>query len=258
MTDAQVVIKLAGLLQAGLSLRQAQQVMASELAQMQPETKEQISELLAIAKHFGGSAERLLEAVADRLENENRLLDQIALAAASPRATARLVSWLPVVCLGLAQLLGINVMATVGRNPVASISMLIGIILLVANNRWVKRLTAAAELKTKTQVAGLKQLSALTLQLTAGVAASSIRQQKPPPEVDELFELAQIHGIALLPLLHAQLRHLELRARFEVERGLAALGVKLLLPIGLLVLPALVFLAVIPTGLALVSAKSAF
>ena len=251
MRDAQVILKFASLLEAGLSLSQAQNALKVELDSLQPLVSRRLAELLDLAHSCGGSVKELLEALADQIENETRLLEQIELAAASPRATARLVSLLPLVCLGFAQVLGIDVLGAVTRNPAAFFSMLIGALLLVVNHRWLRRLLSSAELKAKAQVAGLRALGHISLQLSAGVTAGSIRRQGPPPEVDEIFELAQTHGAALLPLLRSQLRHLELRARYELERSLASLAIKLLMPIGLLVLPALVFLAVIPAGLAL-------
>ena len=251
MRDAKVILKFASLLEAGLSLSQAQNALKVELDLLQPPVSRRLADLLDLAHSFGGSVKELLEALADRIENETRLLEQIELAAASPRATARLVSLLPLVCLGFAQVLGIDVLGTVTRNPAALFSMLIGALLLVANQRWLRRLLSSAELKAKAQVAGLRALGHISLHLSAGVTGGSIRRQGPPPEVDEIFELAQTHGAALLPLLRSQLRHLELRARYELERSLASLAIKLLMPIGLLVLPALVFLAVIPAGLAL-------
>jgi tight adherence protein B len=255
VTDAQVILRFASLLEAGLSLSHAQRALTSQLELLQPAVRNQLSELIHLAGNHGGSVRELLEALADRLENETRLLEQIALAASSPRATARLVSLLPLVCLAFAQVLGINVFSTVTQNPAALISMLIGSLLLYANRRWLRRLLSRAELNAKTQVKGLQRLGAISLQLSAGVSAAAIRRQGSPPEVDEIFDLAQTHGAALLPLLRSQLRHLELRARYEVERSLASLAIRLLLPIGLLVLPALIFLAVIPAGLALLAAN---
>ena len=251
MSDAQLILKFASLLEAGLSLTQVQNALKVELDLLQPPVISQLAELLDLAHSYGGSVKELLEALADRIENETRLLEQIELAAAPPRATARLVSLLPLVCLGFAQVLGIDVLGAITHNPAALVSMLIGALLLVANQRWLHKLLSSAELKAKTQVAGLRALGHISLQLSAGVTAGSIRRQGPPPEVDEIFELAQTHGVALQPLLRSQLRHLELRARYELERSLASLAIKLLVPIGLLVLPALVFLAVVPAGLAL-------
>ena len=253
MTDAQLIVKLASLLEAGLSLAQARSFLAKEIDGLGGGVREQLTQLLELAESSGGSVVPLLEALADRLDNQQLLMRQIVLAAASPKATAKLVSFLPLICLGLAQLLGINVVSAFLRNPLAIGSAAIGGLLLLANLRWVKRLLASAESAAAQQVAGLQELGGLTLQLAAGVSAASLRHQKLPPEVLESFALAQTHGVALLPLLRSQLRHLELRTRFEVEQQLAALGIKLLLPIGLLVLPALVFMAVIPAGFALLA-----
>ena len=253
MTESQLILNLAGLLEAGLSLPQARGLLAIEIADLAVATQNQLSQLLLLAETSGGPVAQLLEALADRLDNQQRLMQQIALAAASPKATAKLVSFLPLICLGLAQLLGINVLSTFARNPIAVVSALVGVLLLMANRRWVARSLARAQADAQQQVVGLQELGGLTLQLAAGLSATSLRQQKLPPEVDECFALAQTHGVALLPLLRSQLRHLELRARFEVEHRLAALAIKLLVPIGLLVLPALVFMAVIPAGLALLA-----
>jgi len=255
MTDAQTVLKLTSLIEAGLSLSQAQRALGGELELLSPAVRGQLGKLLLLAQQNGGSIAGLLEALADRIDNETRMLELIELAAASPKATARLVSLLPLICLAFAQVLGINVFAVIAKNPAALGSIAIGAGLLIANRTWLRRLLASAEAKAKAQVAEIGQLGAISLQLAAGVSVSSVGQKPTSPQLEAIFELARSQGLALLPLLRSQIKHLELRTRYEVERSLASLAVKLLMPIGLLVLPALVFLAVIPTGLALVAAK---
>lgn len=70
--------------------------------------------------------------------------------------------------------------------------------------------------------------------------------------IHEALSFAALTGAAAAPLLYAEARHSRMAAGRAAEKRAAALGVKLVLPLGLCSLPAFIALGIVPVVLAMV------
>lgn len=95
---------------------------------------------LAICEESGAALADLLETVADDAETSADMHRALQSALAGPRATSRLLTYLPGIGLGLGQLLGINPLAVLTTHPVGRIALLCGVCLWLGNRLWCARL----------------------------------------------------------------------------------------------------------------------
>lgn len=99
---------------------------------------------LALSERSGAALATLLEHVADELEaaaDRERALD---VALAGPRSTRRMLGWLPVAGLGMAQLAGANPAGVLLMHPAGRLALLAGAVLWAINAFWGARLLASA------------------------------------------------------------------------------------------------------------------
>ena len=262
MNEAALTLqRLASLLGAGLSLAQAKQELVDELAALEPAVAAQIDRLLALAERYGSSLTEVLAELASDYRRRSRLQDRIEVISALPKSTANLVAWLPIGCLLAAQLMGLNPINATLHNPVAAVSLASGLLLLWLNRKIMSRLVTRTHVKVFNEGQDLNQLAEVTLSLQAGLPVRRILEAGVAAgvgagvgaQVRKSLELAERNGLAALGLLRSQLTieadQLSMTVETEVER----LQLRLLVPVGLLVLPALVLLAVVPTAIALLS-----
>lgn len=102
---------------------------------------------LAICEESGAALADLLETVADDAESSADMHRALLSALAGPRATSRLLTYLPGIGLGLGQLLGINPLAVLTTHPVGRISLLCGVCLWLGNRLWCARLLSTINSK---------------------------------------------------------------------------------------------------------------
>ena len=256
MTQSQTILKLASLLEAGLSVRRARSALQAEIGHLDSAVRTQLDSLLKAAELFGGSVVSILEALAEDLDAQAQMLNHIKRAQVAPRATAKLVTFLPLVMLALAQLFGLNVAGAFFAKPLLCISFAIGAGLLFANHKVISRLVAKIKAQALAEVDGMVELSSVVILLGAGVPVSVVQKQAERPATSELQALvrfATAEGASLLPLLRSASKQKRRQAAHQVELQVERLGIKLLVPIGLLALPALLFLAVIPAIVTLIT-----
>ena len=247
------VHRLAGLLEAGLSLAKAKQELSAELVALEPGVSQQLERILALAELYGSPTRDLLADLAADLRRRARLGDRIKVISALPKSTARLVSWLPVGCLAAAQLLGLSPLDAITHNLFASASVAIGLVLLWLSSSITDRMVAKAELRVQSRVTDLNASAETALALLAGLPIGRIDANRLTTSVQQTFELANRNGLAVGTLLRNQLAVEQDALAVEVETAIERLQVTLLLPVGLLVLPALALLAIIPTTIALIT-----
>ena len=195
-----------------------------------------------------------------------QVMRQADVAAAGPRATLRLVTWLPVASLGIAQLAGIPALTVLLTTGVGWLLLLSGVALILLARWWLSRLVAGA-----TQLSWAIGLAPdlMAMVLRSGASPAVARELVSAIPVDGYLtsedrdndaracDAALTHsdewglpGAALLELNASLMR----RAHQHIhDRSLAALGVRVLVPLGVCVLPAFVLLAVVPSVLALLS-----
>lgn len=99
-----------------------------------------------VAERSGAPLASLLSRYADQIEAEldNQAARETSLAA--PRATARLLTWLPLFGLGLGMLTGADPLDVLFTTPVGWAAGTLGVLLMAAGRFWSSRLVAAAAL----------------------------------------------------------------------------------------------------------------
>ena len=137
---------------------------------------------------------------------------------AGPQATVKLVTWLPVGVVVLAQGLGFDILGALLGNLLAQLSVIAGVVLLVVANRWSTRMVRAATPSSDDPAAGLNLFIAL---LKSGQSLSVARQS-----VDEtglalggLLATARATGAPLVDLLDARARAIRTRIQANVSNG---------------------------------------
>jgi tight adherence protein B len=92
----------------------------------------------------GGPLTAALADVVDHLREECRLQGRVEVLAAAPRASARLLTMLPVLGPGLAVLLGVHPVEVYSSSWVGAASGTVGVLLTVVGWRWSRRMVRAA------------------------------------------------------------------------------------------------------------------
>lgn len=253
MSEVITLTKFAGLLRSGVSLEQSlERVGTGE------DHSKGIQYLLSVAEDSGSSMVSEIEFVADVLASRDRALQKIEIAHASPKSTARLMLWLPIITLAMAQLLGWGVLHTLLEKPIVLVSLGLGIALLLIAKLVTSRLLKKA--KPEQSYEGFYLLgvamafsAGANLVRAQGRAIKSYRQvftNEPPARelsaMAEITELVEHSGARAVDLLRKQAQKMQEEVLFAAEMKIEKLGIKLMLPLGLGVLPAFVFLAIVP------------
>lgn len=98
-----------------------------------------------ISETTGAPLSRVLERLARYYENEIDLHQARNSAMSGPKATAAILSWLPMLGLGLGMLMGTNPLGILFGSVVGAFVALLGVGLAVCGSRWTHRLIRRAE-----------------------------------------------------------------------------------------------------------------
>jgi tight adherence protein B len=191
---------------------------------------------------------------------------EIAVALASPTATARLVLVLPAVGLVFGTLLGFNTLGTLMTTPIGWGCLAIGGALLFFATRWNRRMVRSAQ--PRDQTPGL-ELELLAIAVSGGGAIERARTSvsevlaryvggSPDPDatIDDVFELSRRAGVPAAALLRSEAAEVRRAARADVAERAQALSVRLMIPLGVCVLPAFMLLSVVPLVATVLSSTS--
>lgn len=206
--------------------------------------------LAAALRDYARSLRSLAEAQRDA---------QVALAA--PAATARLVMALPAVGVLFGAALGFDTFRTLFATPIGWGCLAIGAGLMLAAARWNRALVRAAQ--PESAVPGL-DCELIAIAVSGGGSLPAARSTVDAAlelcglvaragEVDAVVELSRAAGVPAAELLRSEAEELRRSARARAQERAAALSVKLMLPLGLCVLPAFMVLGVIPLLIAVIS-----
>ncbi len=103
---------------------------------------------LQVSERSGASLAEVLERLADDLEADLVASQAFDAAMAGPKATTKLLTWLPLVGFGAGMLLGIDVLGALATSWAAQLSVLAGLTLWLLNRLWCQYL-----LRTTTRAA---------------------------------------------------------------------------------------------------------
>ncbi|MDY6055297.1 secretion system protein F [Micrococcus sp.] len=277
----------AALLRAGLTPQaawtQALQGLPEDVADHTAPAWQTVRAALAAAGRAGAAPAEVARRLADALEASVDAARARRSAAAGPRATARLLSWLPLLGLGLAWLLGMGP-ADLLATPAGWVVLLLGGVFSAAGWAWA-RLAVRRATREPGEVDPAVVVDLLAALLGAGrslpVALDDVAVSLPGAadlrvvttlllwgvDWDEAWEpvadrpawaavgerLRPLHGTGMagtgtLTDAAAALRQ---QGRREDERAAEELAVRLVVPLGLCQLPAFVCWGVVPMAMAL-------
>jgi tight adherence protein B len=173
-------------------------------------------------------------------------------ALAGPVATARMVMALPAVGVLFGLALGFDTVATLVGTPVGWACLVVGGGLLLLAARWNARLVRSARPASATPglacelmaiaVAGGASLDRARALVDRALGRFGVAGE----EVEAVLELSRSAGVPAGELLRSEARELRAAARSSAQERAAALSVRLMLPLGLCVLPAFLALGVVP------------
>jgi len=181
----------------------------------------------------------------DRISQDERIADfELEQALAIPRATRRLLLWLPLFSLLFAQLLGLATLNAL-LNPLVLISFLLaGMLLFIGakiSSRQLKQLSVDLE---------IEPMQHFMLALSAGLGLAEIRDQMPAvlsdARVRRLINIGLETGARLSPLVQAEISFAIANKLADQIEATKRLSVRILVPLGLTTLPAFMLLTVPP------------
>ena len=197
----------------------------------------------------GGPGGGSLRGFASALRDAQQSSDDVRVALAEPAATARLVSWLPLVSVALAAGLGFDLLGALAH-PAGIVCLVAGICLMVAAHRWTTRLAAGAQ--PPDEPPGV-QPELVAIALSGGVSVERALRVvadagggDPDAATADVLGLSLRAGAPAVELLRASAADLRHTARTEGRLRAARLGSRLLLPMGVCTLPAFLLLGVAP------------
>lgn len=217
-----------------------------------------------VAELSGAPLAPTLERFAGALRALEALAERRGVLLAGPRSTVRLVVALPPLALVLGTLLGFDPVPVL-LSPFGAVLTVMGTGMLLAGTAWARSQIA--------RVAAADRAGGWALELTciglggggppgeamrnvadcvdrAGaewVRLSELRRDGP---VRSVLSTAAVLGAAAVPLLLGAAEAERIQAQGELERAAERLGVRVLVPLGVCVLPAFVLLGVVPVLMA--------
>lgn len=220
-----------------------------------------VAAVWSVATAAGAPIAVALTALAEALRDLEQVHRETAAALAAPTATSRLVMVLPVVGLLFGAALGFDTIGVLVGSPVGWACLVVGVVLLVAATRWNRHLLARAR---STDVTPGLHLDLLAIAVTGGGAfdrcIATVDEalercglaDAVSPAAGEVLDLSQRAGVPAAALLRAEAQQQRRQSRSDGARRAATLGVQLMLPLGLCVLPAFMVLGVVPLMVAVV------
>ncbi len=265
MSGEGVVLELAGLLRSGMPANLARRELDADLARLGERQFAQFEAIWNLAMSAGGSIAGSIQSLGESFLADSRHQREIALAFAGPKATARLVAWLPSAGLVAGQLLGLHPIDAIFTNFVAFLALTFGAIFLVIGHFWTRSIVAKAapnpddpgiffEAIRFGVLAGLPLTRAVsTATKTLGEHLNINIDESVLTKLDRLALLNRTTGSSIADLLSAEAYARREAKRFSESDALARLSVRLMIPLGAVTLPAFVLSTIVPIAISLLS-----
>lgn len=215
----------------------------------------------SVATEAGAPLAPSLRDYARSLRSLAQVQRDVDVALAAPVATARMVMVLPVIGVLFGMALGFNTLGTLFTTPLGWGSLVVGVLLMVLAQRWNRRLVASAQ--PDDAAPGLEcDLMAIAVsgggaldraRVTLDDAVQRFGLTARGDRIDGVIELSRRAGVPAAELLRAEADDARRNARAEAQEKAARLSVKLMLPLGLCILPAFMVLGVFPLLVTVIS-----
>jgi len=258
------VMEVTALLRSGTSAATAKRQF--QIKQLSPFQVKQFQFIWEMAIDSGGHLALALDRLAEVFKYQHRQFSELAIAFASPKATANLVLLLPIAAVLFSELLGLSALGASFGTSLGAVSVGAGLLLLIVAR--ISSLKMLEKAKPREADPGAF-LDAVAIGLSAGLspkASAAMARNKARVQFGdevsadqmsifwEAVKVSEQSGIALNGLLLARADSLRHRLWSNHRAQLARLSISLVIPLGLAALPAFVFLAVVPVGIGLLSA----
>lgn len=268
MSADQTLLELTGLLRSGLPANQARAELAAKLDGLAESQRQHFEVIWSLAMRLGGSVAGAIDSLGQAFAAQQKHIREVELAFAGPKATAKLVSFLPVVGLGLAQVMGMNPIGAIFTTPVGFLSVALGAVLLIAGRVWSKSILNRATPSPLDKGFYFESiLVGLNAGLPIGTAALEARREmntqlnQEPSAQDEaqlehLYKLTQSSGASIAELIRSSAQVAREQARHLEAIKIASLSVKLMIPLGVVSLPAFILSTIAPIAISLLKAQA--
>ena len=160
-------------------------------------------------------------------------------------------------------ILGLNPLAVLVGAPAGAACLVAGVGLMAGAWWWNRRLVAAARPRDLTPglrcdlmaiaVAGGTSLDRASAAVDRALGENGFDPSLGRDDVDEVLALSRAAGVPAAELLRSQADQSRLGAAAEAERRASVLAVRLMLPLGVCVLPAFMLLGVVPLLISVIS-----
>ena len=222
-----------------------------------------------VATEAGAPLAPTLRDLAGSLRDLAQTGREVQVAIAAPVATARMVMVLPVVGILFGIALGFDTLRTLFATPLGLSCLLLGAVLMAAARAWNSRLVRAAQPAETTPglaidlvaiaVGGGASIARARSAVDEACARFGLASAGDAETVDGILALSQRAGVPAAALLRSQADEARRSARNDGATRAATLAVKLMLPLGLCILPAFMLLGVAPLLISVISSTvSAF
>jgi tight adherence protein B len=220
----------------------------------------------AVALDAGAPLAPTLREFAASLRDLAEAQREIAVALAAPVATTRLVMALPVIGLFFGFVLGFNPIGTLVTTPAGWACVVVGGGLMLAASRWNRRLVRSAQPRDLTPgleydlvaiaVAGGGALDRARRSVALAMEQYGAGVRQDEAGIDSVLDLSRRAGVPAAELLRTEATERRRSARAEVRQRAEALSVRLMLPVGVCILPAFMLLGVVPMLLTVIGSTS--
>ena len=218
-----------------------------------------------VATESGAPLGAALVALADTLRDLAEGARERETALAGPRATSTIVLALPPLGVLFGSLVGLDSLPILVGTPLGWVCLALGAALVVLARRWSARMITRAALGREApglavELVAIALGSGMPPERARRLAAAAMNRCALTDETAlaaHHLAFAASAGVPAAPLLRAAGRAERRRSRAEAARRAQELGTRLVVPLGLCVLPAFILLGVVPVGVAIVSSTLA-
>jgi tight adherence protein B len=215
-----------------------------------------------VATESGAPLAHTLRELASSFRSIGSIRRDLAVALAAPQSTARLVMILPAVGAALGALLGFDTVRILLLTVPGLCCLALGVALMGCASRWNRRMIRSAQ---PTDAAPGLRLELMAIAMSGGGSEERARvvveraitrygvAHAELATVTRVLDLARRAGIPAAELLRSEGATLRRRARSEGQQAAAVLAVRLMVPLGVCVLPAFMLIGVAPVLMAVVS-----
>lgn len=214
----------------------------------------------ALAREVGAPLAPTLEALSTSMADRDQTEREITATMAGPAWTMRLVMALPLLALGGATLTGTPALAILFGTPLGLLACGVAAALMAGAAWWMYILRRDALAPPPEEELALELFALATtggaMPEQAWERVQRVREDyqlggTDPSEGEALTALSRRVGVPVSGLARERAKMVRHRWRTDALASINALGVKVVIPLGLLVLPAFVLVAIVPLGLAL-------